>query len=211
MNNCNEVVMEMAKSTVDVAADYLECGVDYFLDDDVLKNIPVVKTIYTLIKLPKTVINAYSMKKIIAFCYYMQDIPSLERTKYVNKAISEDEHFGEKLLLTLEKIDDAEKVDMLKKIFRAYGHKDGINYHTFRRLCIALEKTYVEDLKYLQECIESGENFFSGEQMIKLSNSGFAAMTILGGDLLNDKIFQVLPLGETFYECVFTDKYELIV
>ncbi len=36
-------------------------------------------------------------------------------------------------------------------------------------------------------------------------------MSILGRDLLNDDIFQILPLGQTFYECVFTDKYKIVI
>ena len=59
--------------------------------------------------------------------------------------------------------------------------------------------------------MESGNEFFSGEQMINLSNSGLAVMSIIGGDLLNDNIFQILPLGKHFYECVFTDKYAGVV
>ena len=73
------------------------------------------------------------------------------------------------------------------------------------------EKTYVEDLYYLKECVDKKKEYFSGEQMINLSNSGLTVMTIVGGDLLNDDIFQILPLGQTFYECVFTDKYKTVI
>ena len=96
-------------------------------------------------------------------------------------------------------------------ILAPYGHKNGIDYHTFRRLCLALEKTYIEDLQYLKECVESPKDYFSGEKMINLSNSGLTAMTVVGGDLLNGDVFQILPLGQAFYECVFTDQYEVTV
>lgn len=211
-NKCNEIVKDMAKCVEPIATQYLEKGIDSFFDDnEILKEIPVVKTVYAVIKTQKSLSEAHYMKKLINFCYHMEDIPSMERIKYVNKAISDDENFGEKLLLTLEKIDDLDKTHMLVKLFRAYGNRDGIDYHTFRRLCLALEKTYVQDLYYLRDCAESKDEYFSGEQMINLSNSGLTAMTIIGGDLLNDNIFQILPLGETFYECVFTDKYALVV
>ena len=211
MEKCNEIVVEMAETCGDISMDYLEMGVDSFLDEGIVKEIPVVKTVYAAIKFPVALCNAYSMKKMIHFCYHMKDIPSMERVKYVNEAIEEDKHFGEKLLLTLDKIDDLDKTRMLANIFRAYGHREGIDYHTFRRLCFALEKTYAQDLYYLRDCLRSGKEYFAGEQMINLSNSGLAVMTIFGGDLLNDKIFQVLPLGETFYDCVFTQKYSMVV
>lgn len=210
-NTCNEIAKEIANDCESVSIDYLEMGIDSLLDDGVLKDIPVVKTVYTAIKLPKTISNAFNMKKLIRFCFHMKDIPSMERAKYVNTAIHEDKHFGEKLMLTLDKIDDLEKIEMLVKLFRAYGHRDGIDYHTFRRLCIVLEKTYIQDLYYLKECLDNKGDYFAGEQMINLSNSSLAVMSVVGGDLLNDNNFQILPLGQAFYECVFTDKYAFVV
>lgn len=211
-NKCNELVSEIAKTCESVSMEYLEMGLDSFLNEGTLKEIPIVKTVYAAIKLPISIHNAYNMQKLICFCYYMKDIASMERARYVNKAIHEDKHFGEKLFLTLDKIDDLDKTQMLSNIFRGYAHRDGIDYHTFRRLCLGLEKTYVDDLYYLKECVDSGKEYFSGEKMINLSNSGLAAMTIIGSeDLLNDDIFQILPLGQTFYECVFTDKYKTVI
>lgn len=210
-DKCNEIAISIIQNCEDVAKDYLELGLDSLLDENILREIPVVKTVYALIKFPITFSNANNMRKLIYFCYYMKNVPSMERAKYVNKALNKDKHFGERLLLTLEKIDSLDKTEMLKKIFQAYGHRDGIDYDTFRKLCLALEKTYVQDLMYLKECVESGEEYFAGEQMISLSNSSLTAMTIFGGDLLNDTIFQILPLGKKFYDCVFTDKYSLIV
>lgn len=210
-NKCNEFAIEMAKTCEAVSMDYLEIGIDSFLNEGILKEIPIVKTVYEAIKFPISLHNAYSMRKLIFFCYYMKNIPSMERIKYVNKAIYEDKHFGEKLLLTMDKIDDLDKIQMLENIFRGYSHRDGIDYHTFRRLCLVLENIYAQDLYYLKECIESNKEYFSGEQMINLSNSGLAVMSIFGGDLLNDDIFQILPLGQIFYDCVFTDKYKIVI
>lgn len=207
----NEVMRKAIGETKDLSMAYLEKGLDSFLDEGVLKEIPVVKTVYTALKLPISVANAYSMEKLMHFCCYMSEISDLERARYINKATNEDEHFGEKLLITLDKIDDLDKTQMLVKIFRGYGHKNGIDYHTFRRLCLALEKTYIEDLQYLKECVESPKDYFSGEKMINLSNSGLTAMTVVGGDLLNGDVFQILPLGQAFYKCVFTDQYEVTV
>lgn len=148
-SKCNEIMREIAKNGEPIATQYLEMGIDSFLDNnEILKEIPVVKTVVAVIKTQRSLSEANYMKKLINFCYNMEDIPSMERIKYVNKAISDDENFGEKLLLTLEKIDDLDKTQMLVKLFRAYGNKDGIDYHTFRRLCLALEKTYVQDLLF---------------------------------------------------------------
>lgn len=209
---CKEIFDIIINNCGSVAREYMQYGLDQFIDEDDIKNIPVVNSIYATIKVPAALKDAFEMKKILHLCYFMKEIPKFERAKFVNKAVYEDKDFGEKLLLTISKIEDLDKIDMLVKIFRAYGHRDGIDYNTFRRLCLCLEKAYIEDLHYLQECIDSGKEYFSGEKMFNLVNVGLAAMTILGSDnLLEDEIFQILPLGQTFYECVFTDKYKLIV
>lgn len=209
-NKCNEIVMNMAENCEDVAIDYLEAGIDLFMDEGFLNEIPIVKTVYALIKAPISLWNAYSIKKLIYFCYNMKDIPKFERIKFVNKAIYRDKHFGEKLFLVIDKIDEIDKIRMLSLIFRAYGHRDGISYDEFRQLCLCLENAYIGDINCIKQYVESGNKYFGGEPAIRLSNVGLTAMTILGGDLLNDNIFQILPLGRTLYDCVFSDKYEVI-
>ena len=70
----NEVMRKAIGETKDLSMAYLEKGLDSFLDEGVLKEIPVVKTVYTALKLPISVANAYSMEKLMHFCCYMSEI-----------------------------------------------------------------------------------------------------------------------------------------
>lgn len=54
----NEVMRKAIGETKDLSMAYLEKGLDSFLDEGVLKEIPVVKTVYTALKLPISVANA---------------------------------------------------------------------------------------------------------------------------------------------------------
>lgn len=209
-NNCNEIANVIVEDCGSITEDYLEMGIDLLMDEGVLKEIPIVKTVYALIKTPVSLWKAYNMKKLIYFCYYMKEIPKFERIKFVNKAVYKDKHFGEKLLLVIDKIDELDKIRMLLLIFRAYGHRYGISYDEFRQLCLCLENAYIGDLNCIKQYVESGKEYFGGESAIRLSNVGLTAMTIIGGDILNGDVFQMLPLGQTFYDCVFSNKYEVI-
>lgn len=212
-DKCNEVLNVIAEDCGDVAGDYLEVGLDSFLDESFLKEIPVVKTVYALIKTPISLWNAYSMQKLIYFCYHMKDIPKHERIRFVNKAIYHDKNFGKKLLLTIEKIDDVDKMQMLILLFRAYGHRDGIDYDTFRKLSLALENVYIKDLTFLKESIDLKKEYVGGESAIALSNIGFTLWTVMDSNcnIFESEVYSITPLGEKFYECVFTDKYKVIV
>lgn len=203
-----EVIRDNCK---EIGTEYLELGLDALLDEETLKNIPVVNTVYTMIKLPLAIRNAYSIKKLIYFCYYMNKIPSTQRAQYVNKAISKDKDFGEKLLVALDRIDDLDKIEMLKKLFQAYGHRDGISYDDFRRLVIILEKVYVGDLKYLKEVYN--KEHFGGTSAIALVAAGLATETIINANLHcdTDENYSLNSIGKLFYCCVFTDKYDFIV
>lgn len=210
-SKCNEVVEIIAKECQDVGMDYLEIGIDVLMDSDVLSKIPVVKSVYALINTPVTLRNAYSIKKLIYFCYCMKDIPSQERIKFVNKALYEDKNFGEKLLLCIEKIDDLEKVEMLKRLFQAYGHRDGIDYSTFRRLCLILEKAFLDDLLYIKNAKD--KDYIGGVSALALTGYGLAQMCVFNanGVLDTDEIYSLNSIAIEFYECVFTDKYKVTV
>ncbi len=207
---CNDAISIIANECQDVGMEYLEIGIDALLDDKVLSEIPAVKSVYALIKMPITLWNAYNMKKIIYFCYYMKDIPSHKRISFVNKAINEDKNFGEKLMLCIDKIDDLEKVKMLKMLFQAYGHRDGINYDTFRRLCIIIINTYAEDLKYIKQVHE--REIFGGINALALVSSGLAQLCIIDCNPHKDtdELYCLTSLAHEFYECVFTEKYSVV-
>lgn len=209
-DKCNEVIRALANFCGDNINAYLEIGVDCFFPEGILREIPIVDTIYTLLKLPGSLWNAYTVKKLVYFCYHMKSIPEGKRKKYIEKAIERDHEFGEKLLITIDKIDDKDKIEMLVRLFRAYGDNERIDYDTFRRLSLILERVYIEDLKYLKESIESGKEFIGGESALSLSNVGLTFLTNedFNCDWFEDDVFSVTPLGEKLYDCIFTDEDE---
>lgn len=216
INNTEIILDAIFSNCEDVSMDYLELGIDALVDSKVIEELPIVKTLYALIKFPLTLWNATYMKKLIYFSYYMKDIPKLERIKFVNKAVYEDKDFPEALLITLEKMDHFDKVKLLRNLFRAYGHRDGIDYDTYRRFTYILNQTYISDLYYLRNNIS--EKYIGDVSAMALSSTGLANKTVYdgGGALVDDEdddeepSYEITNLGKLFYKCVFTDEYVIV-
>ena len=209
MNNMQVIVSCIFEDCKDVGKEYLEMTIDNFSDEEIVKEIPVVGTVITLLKLPFSLGNAYYMQKILKFCYHMKSIPDIKRRRFVKKAINQDKHFGEKLLITLDKMDDLDKTEMLVKVFRAYGHDEGISYNDFRRLSIIIINTFVEDLNYIKLIYD--KKYFGGYSAIPLVSNGLAREAIYDEISENDtdERYSLTSIGRLFYECVFTDKYKI--
>lgn len=209
MIKCNEMLRIIEKDCGTVTRTIAETGLDKLLDDGILKELPIVNIAYALLKLPISISNAIFMEKLLQFCYHMKDIPDDKRNKYVEKAINRDERFGEKLLVTLDKMDDLDKAEMLVKIFQAYGHDDGISYDDFRRLSIIITNTFVEDLNYIKSVYD--KKYFGGYSAIPLVSNGLARESIYDeiSEDDTDERYSLTSIGKLFYECVFTDKYKV--
>lgn len=178
-NNSNKIVSNLLEVCEDVTIDYLEIGVDALTNSKIIEDIPVVKTVYSLIKLPLTIFNAVYMKKLIYFCYYMKEIPKSKRVEFVNKAVYEDKNFCESLLIMLDRMDHFDKTQLLRNLFRAYGHRDGIDYSTFRRFSYILNQTYVDDLYFLRNHIS--DEYIGGVNAMALSTSGLTYKSVFDG------------------------------
>ncbi|HBI94449.1 MAG TPA: hypothetical protein DDY58_19585 [Terrisporobacter glycolicus] len=145
--------MNLAKdiicNTKDVSAEYLELGIDALSQEKVIKDIPVVSTIMSIFRVGGSIKQAFFCKKLINFLYNMNDISLSERQKFYDKSIKDDIDFGEKLIYTLDSLDEVKKAEYLAKLYKAYS--DGkINYQEFRRLCIALIQLFIDDIEYIK-------------------------------------------------------------
>lgn len=145
--------MNLAKdiicNTKTIASEYLELGIDTLIQDDIIKNIPVVDTAISIFKVGSSIQQAFFCKKLIYFLYNMDDIPSSVRQGFYNKSIKDDKNFGEKLIYTLDSLDEVKKAEYLAKLYKGYS-RGIINYQDFRRLCIALIQLFIDDIEYVR-------------------------------------------------------------
>jgi len=192
----NELIKEVIKAEENVIVDFVELGIDSFLDEGVVKDIPIIGSIVGIYKIGKSIRDAFFIKKLINFIYNLKNISTKERQKFIDKCIYEDKNFQEKLICTLDKIDDIDKCKYLSKIFICYG-KGYITYLEFRRYMIAIERLNVENILYLKVNID--KKYFDFQHGVSLLNAGLVEIAMFPGNAGYEKTDETIQL----YKCLF--------
>ena len=97
-----------------------EIMIDAMLNDGLLQEIPVMRTIVGMGKCIRNVYDALFAKKLISFLIPIKDVSPEKRAKAIKKW-EEDENYkgkvGETLLGMIQRCDDAVKAKWLSKLF----------------------------------------------------------------------------------------------
>lgn len=118
----------------DLAVEYVEIGIDDTLSEGILKELPIVKTIFTIGKVGVSIRDRLFVKKILKFLSPLNPLPEELRQKMVQK-LSVDPDYGRKvgehLIELLDRMESYRKPEMIGAVFKAYakGEIDGLMLH----------------------------------------------------------------------------------
>lgn len=155
MKEKNKSLTEVIKSNdiENISANLSETLLDSFLNDGVLKDIPLISTIIGLSKTGFKINDALFAKKIIYFINEIEHISNDKVNEMINE-IDDSDSFkikvGEKLLYIIDKSDDHEKSKIIGKLFKAFLEKT-IDYDLFLRCSKVVERVMIDDLEYFLE------------------------------------------------------------
>lgn len=142
----------------EILADYIEVGIDSFINDGVLKDIPIVNTIVTVLKVGKNIHDRNLLKQTLTFIneFNNNDISEEKISKYKESIESDhrkcEEELGRVLLLLNEFI-DKEKSVMLSKLFKAYISKI-IDWNEFCEYSEIISRLFIQDINLLKSIYE---------------------------------------------------------
>lgn len=136
-------------------SDYLEVGIDSFIKDGILQDIPIVKTIVTVLKVGQNIHDRNLLKQTLTFIneFNQNDIGEAQLNNYKEKIESDSKKCEEELgrvLLLLNNFIDKEKSIMLSKLFKAYV-KQLINWNEFCEYSEIINRLFIQDFSFLQE------------------------------------------------------------
>lgn len=139
-----------SKALNDLTAEILEISLDAVLNNETLKSIPIVGLAFKGFSLYQNISEAFFIKKLLTFLFKLNEIPYKTRIEFVNKLESEREtrKAGEKLLITLNRLDDIDKSAMIGNLFK-HTILGSISYEDFGQLSHMIDNSYVNDLKKL--------------------------------------------------------------
>lgn len=157
----NSPTVKIAKAgTPDLIVDFGEAGLDKLLKDiqgNTIGQLPVVKTVYTLVKAAFAIKDYLFQKKLFRFIAGFKDADEFLKEK-IEQALPDQQdkqEMGEHLVLALQRFDQMTKADALCKLFIA-RISSAITHKEFLQYTVALDRMDINDLDTLRAFYDSG-------------------------------------------------------
>jgi hypothetical protein len=149
---------EILNTSIDLSTEYSELALDEFLADGILKEVPIIKTIYSVGKLGVSIRERFFVKKL---CIFLKEFHSetLDESKLDDFKYKFDtdtkyrKHVTEHLVVCIDALQDINKPKILAKLFRAccYGKFD---WDHFVQLSIVLNNINPKGLIFLEKAAD---------------------------------------------------------
>lgn len=110
-------------TNIDVGIDIAEIGVDSFFDNEILKEIPIVKLFAAIAHTGVNLHDKLFLKKILAVLTSLNDVPIKERARLISEIDRSKKYrlkVGEKLLYIIDSCNDYENAERVAILFKAF-------------------------------------------------------------------------------------------
>ena len=137
--------------------DVAEYSIDEVINNEIIKQIPIVKTVIGTIQTGASIHDRLFLKKIVAFLVGINHISEKQRKKVVDKIDSSKRYrmkVGEKLLYIIDKCDDYTNAENVAKLFSAMVNGD-ISYEQYLGASRILSRISMNELKLFMKSYDS--------------------------------------------------------
>lgn len=202
-------------NTKDILEDYMEVGIDALINNDVIKEIPIVKTIAAVLKVGKNIYDRNLLKQTLTFIneFNKNDISQEELDKYREQIEKDNKKCEEELgrvLLLLNKFIDKEKSIILAKLYKAYIKKI-ITWDEFCEYSEITNRIFIQDLKILKDIYnrkiidDKGNNKFRIERLYNTGLVGWNPRVVFsfGEQEIEENKVNINMIGEKYVEIIF--------
>ena len=155
----NSIITEFNNSLVintsDVIQDYMEIGIDSLFENELAKQVPIIKTLVGIAKVGKDLSERNFTKNLIIFLNEL-NAGTIDREKLIKhqEKLNNDAKLAEKelgrILIILNQVIDNEKSYFLSKLYKAYVNEI-INWDLFCEYSEMLNRLYLQDLNVLRQ------------------------------------------------------------
>ncbi len=210
----NDFEKSLFNDSIDIIEDYTEIGIDSFIEEGILKEIPFVKSIVSMLKIGKNIHDRNLLKQTLTFIKEFNS-GNISKDKLIaykstieNNPQKCEEELG-RVLILLNSYVDREKSIMLARLYKSYVMQE-INWHEFCEFSEIINRLFIEDLrilKYLQEQKKikgSQGDDFRLERLYSLGivgNSYFADFNNLKDNFIEGRVLN--SIGKKFCNIIF--------
>lgn len=147
----NSLITTLKKSDLSsLSRDFAEIGVDALVTTDgIFKELPIISSIYSVMKAYGAVNDYLLMKKVNYFLFELRSIPALERFKAIADIEGSTPEFGESLMLIISQCNNSKKPIILGRILACYvsGKIDLRMLHNLYHAVTMLDITQLGNLR----------------------------------------------------------------
>ncbi|MDD5431845.1 MAG: hypothetical protein PHO70_02530 [Candidatus Omnitrophica bacterium] len=184
----------------DLIKEASEIAIDHFLQEGILKDIPVVGTVANLFSIGIKTQGYIFTKKLQRFLFALSDISFQERQAFTARLDSDLKfrvRVGENLILLINKLDDMDKSELLARAFSGFVN-NRYDYLIFHRLAVAIDRCIIQDLHKLER--GNKRLHLEPHEAQILSSAGLVELEVIpqvrGEGVRN--IYQITELGDLF-------------
>jgi hypothetical protein len=163
-SDLNESIKKsLLKDTKSALIDLSEASVDVLIENDFIKELPVVKWVIKPISIIEKIKTESYIKKLQTFLINASDLTSEEYEEFISKTNKiETEKLNKFLLITIDRINSEEKSGLIGRLFKLLVQKKISNSDFFRSVNI-IESLFIDDLcKFL-----SNQFYFSNPKKLR--------------------------------------------
>lgn len=213
-NKNNNFTLELANTIVNSTADTLidigEIGIDSVITDELIKQFPFAKTIYSVSKAGIAIREKFLLKKTYIFIKQLSEnnVDSVEYEEYKTKLKNNDKYLFEELeriIIILDRILEPQKAVILANLYSAFINKN-LSIQELQDFYMILDNLLLNDIQNLKLLYKS-ERIYNEEKDHKgvtnrLISLGLAYKV---SDFLYDKENRSLALPTTEYKVILTE------
>lgn len=172
------------EDNIEIVNDYAEIGIDSFIEEGILKEIPVVNTIVSGLKIAKNIYDRNLLKQTLAFLneFNSNKIDRRKIEKY-KKSIEKDkkklENELSRVLIILNMNLDKEKSIILAKLYKARINED-IKWEEFIEFTEITNRLFLADLELLKVMWKKDYNSYKKNPEDKFRVERIYSLGIIG-------------------------------
>jgi hypothetical protein len=157
----------MDNNITDLTVDIGEVVIDSFLNDGLLKDIPILGTGIKIIRISTNISDALLLNKLKLFMENLNIIKQDDVEKFKEKMNNDkfQKEVGIKLLNIIDKADEYIKIKWIAKVFLDYLDKK-INKEFFYRIITIINNAFVQDILKLR-CFEIKKEILSNNKVVE--------------------------------------------
>jgi hypothetical protein len=176
-----------------------EVMLDAAQDDGILKDLPVIGTLFSIGRLASSISDWMFLNKMSRFACQLATVPEKEFRAFREK-INADPKFrdrvGKNVLLLIERADDIEKPPLLGRAFAALI-EGKVTEEQFRRMAAGINVALMDDINRL---IEIKHTNFSSSWASGLMSAGLARIAVSAAMGSNATFFIITETGKLVLE-----------